>query len=266
VSGPADVTLSPISDTLPLVGSRTRLWAVVGLALASAACDAGEEIDVSYQRDIAPIFAAKCNVCHYPGSAIKVDLTNPFDPDEGIINRTNSWIIHGSPWPLIVDPGNVETSFLIPKVADPTLQTDINGSPMPRHIEPVTEEELAAIKQWIEEGAQNDAFFAAEVAPIFGTEVTLGRNRGKCAWCHNGDSQAPMSVLDVFDEVSGMVNARSLFGGTIVIPGDVEGSFLIEKLESESPLGEPMPLRLPRLTDDEINAVIDWVAAGAPNN
>ncbi|HWN66079.1 MAG TPA: hypothetical protein VNM90_00500 [Haliangium sp.] len=222
---------------------------------------------VSYAADIQPIFAGKCMFCHRPGSAIDVDLLNAFDPDHGIIERENTWVPAGSQETLIVDPGNVDNSFLIKKVEAETLEPHIDGSPMPLAINRVTAAELDTIKQWISDGAQNDAFFTDNVAPIFGTRVTLGAAAGKCTWCHFPGAPNGLDVTDPFDTTTGMVNRGSIYGGTIVIPGDVENSFLIEKLESVQPSGgQPMPYQPPRLTAEEQALVRAWVEQGAKND
>jgi hypothetical protein len=49
--------------------------------------------------------------------------------------------------------------------------------------------------------------------------------------------------------------------GSVVTPGDIVNSFLIEQVVS----GE-MPKRGPKLLPSQIRTLSDWVAAGAPNN
>jgi hypothetical protein len=49
--------------------------------------------------------------------------------------------------------------------------------------------------------------------------------------------------------------------GAVVIPGDVEGSLLIELVANQE-----MPKRGPKLTPAQVQIFSDWVAAGAPNN
>jgi hypothetical protein len=230
----------------------------------------GGDVDagpVSYEADIKPIFAAKCIACHHPASAIDVDLIDPFDPEHGIIERENTWVPNGSQETLIVDPGNVDNSFLVKKVEAESLDDHIDGAPMPLQIARVTADELDRIKQWISDGAQNDTFFTENVAPIFGTQITLRSASGKCTWCHYPGSPTGLDVLNPFDPEEGMVGRESIFGGMIVAPGDVENSFLVEKLESMQPAGgQPMPLRPQRLTADEQALIRAWVAQGAPNN
>ena len=222
---------------------------------------------VSFASDIRPIFDSKCISCHHPESAIDVDLTNPFDPEHGIIRRANTWVPNGSKETLIVDPGNVANSFLVKKVEADSLDDHVDGAVMPMHIARVTAAEVEQIKQWIRDGAQNDAFFADNVAPIFGTQITLGRASGKCTFCHYPGSPTNLDVLDPFDPDQGMVDRDSLYGGKIVAPGDVDNSFLIDKLEQMQPAGgQAMPYYPPRLTAAEKALVRNWVAQGALNN
>jgi hypothetical protein len=269
-------------DMQRICGSKEILACIGAMALATlGACgddgggsgdiDAGgNDVDagpVSYTDDILPIFATKCYFCHAPGSAIDVDLTNPFDPDHGIVGRENTWVPAGSQETLIVDPGNVDNSFLVKKVEEEGLEAHVDGSPMPLYIDRVTAEELDQIKQWISDGAQNDTFFTDNVAPIFGTRVTLGAAAGKCTWCHYPGSATGLDVTDPFDAVEGMVNRDSLYGGKVVAPGDPDASFLIEKLEQAQPSrGQQMPYQPPRLTADEQALVRAWVAQGAQDN
>lgn len=243
-------------------------FVVLIAALAVAACDddppqfpadAGE---VSYAEDIQPIFDALCVDCHWPGAPIDYNLVDPFDPDNGIIGRENSW---GAPQDVIVDPGDPDNSFLVAKVADPDLDYDTSGAPMPMLIDRLTADEMAAVEQWISDGAQDDAFFNDEVAPIFGTELTLRRQSGKCTFCHYPGVDNGLSVLDVFDPEEGMVGVESQYGGLIVDPGNPEDSVLMQKLESPGPAAQ-MPLHPRRLTDDEVRLIVAWIAQGAQNN
>ena len=263
----------PAADALA-TSPRSRLGPLAAALVASpfaltAACGDGDsgadaDTDVSFAADIRPIFQTKCYDCHWDGNAVEVDLTDPFNPDTGIIERPNSF--EDSEYTLLVDPGNVGNSSIIKKVSDPDLPSSEDGHPMPWPVERVTEEELADIEQWIEDGANDDAFFAENVAPIFGTEVTLRAPSGKCTYCHAPGSPHDLDVTNPFDPEVGMVDVDSDFGGKIVEPGDPDNSMLVEKLASDTPPGSPMPLHYPRLTDEEISLLEGWIAAGAPDN
>lgn len=53
-----------------------------------------------------------------------------------------------------------------------------------------------------------------------------------------------------------------------VIPGNPQGSFIMDKLEArlESDEGDPMPQNLGMLSQDEIDLVRGWIQRGAPND
>lgn len=223
--------------------------------------------DVSFMADVQPIFNSKCVACHHEGHVIMdVDLENPFDDDDGIIRRENTWLSEGSDEEYLVDPGNPDNSFLITKVADPNLDIHIDGKMMPYQPPRLSEEELAAVRQWIEDGAEDSEFFAENVAPIFGTEASHRPSlAGKCTYCHYPGAPSGMSVTDPFDPEEGMVGVDSRYDGKIVAPGDPEASMLMQKLTGDGP-GAQMPLHASRLTESEVDALRTWIAAGAPNN
>jgi hypothetical protein len=62
--------------------------------------------------------------------------------------------------------------------------------------------------------------------------------------------------------------------GSPVVAGDAEKSNLILKLRNDPPFGDPMPLarrrksNIPpkRLTDEEVNIIIEWIKEGAKEN
>lgn len=235
--------------------------------------DASTSKTVRYAKDVKPIFATYCVMCHFSGSIIDIDLMNPFDPEHGIIDRVNGWATqHASPYAVIVKPGSPDESFLIYKVAaDPNPETfDIvnNGSPMPLQIPRATSAELESIQQWITAGARNDAFFTEKVAPIFGTAITQSSRSGKCTFCHYPDSPTGLNVLDVFNATTGMVDVDSVLSEKKrVAPGAPENSFLVEKLESEMPnAGAQMPLHYPRLTSAEVETLRTWIELGAKDD
>src|SRR5262245_53789596 len=82
-------------------GMTTRLPAVLACCLLATACGGDDTTEpdasqpdastrVSYARDVQPIFA-RCVICHHPGGIVDLDLTDPFDPEHGLIGRKNSW-------------------------------------------------------------------------------------------------------------------------------------------------------------------------------
>ena len=259
----------PIFGPIPafLLSVATLVLAIGNPVYGQEAKQIAPSPQVSFAAQVAPIFAAKCNFCHHPQNAVKVDLTRPFDPQVGIIRRPNTWT--KSQKKLLVVPGDPGASALILKVEAAQLDVHVDGDIMPWNISPLTAKERDNLKQWIAGGALNDAFFKGTIARIFGDGVSLGARGGKCAYCHYASAAFGPDLTRPFDPVRGLVNVRAGFGGIRVQPGDPAGSLLFAKVSgSELPpgRGRPMPLQFARLTAAEIQLLRDWVAQGAPDN
>jgi hypothetical protein len=223
---------------------------------------------VSYQTTIAPIFEASCVFCHYTGSVV-IDIEAPFTPVTGLVDSDNTWAIAhpegGTPAKNVV-PGDPDMSFLMQKIEAPTLDAATAGQPMPWAVPRLTDPEIAALRQWISDGALDDATFASTIRPIFGAEGTLN---GKCIHCHWSGGERP-NLADPFDPTTGAVGVMSeRVDQAIIEPGDPDASFLVTKVSNTtlSPTqGPPMPAEFPRLTEAEVTAVRTWIAEGAQNN
>lgn len=229
--------------------------------------DAGDDggdgsSDVSFAADIVPIFEDKCVYCHHPDSASGVDLTDPFGP-QGIVDRPNSW--KSSDFTLLVDPGNPDNSFILHKVSESDLDPEVEGQPMPIEIPALTESEIDVVATWIADGAEDGGPYNA-VAEIFGIDpLSVGVEAGSCAWCHYPGSDTRLDVTDPLDPVFGFVDVSAAVGGTRVIPGNVEDSVLIQKLEGTAD-GPAMPYNPARLSNGEIADLTQWIADGALDN
>jgi hypothetical protein len=223
--------------------------------------------EVSFAAQVVPIFAAKCSFCHHPDNAVKVDLTRPFHPELGLINRPNSWT--QSSKKILVVPGDPEASALIWKVEQTELESKIDGDPMPWNIDPLTEGELENLRRWIVQGAKDDSLYRNTITRILGDGVSLGSRGGKCAYCHYPDASYGPDLTDLFDPERGSVNIASDFGGIRIVPSDPEASVLFTKVRGEplpTNLGRPMPLHFERLTDKEKKILRDWISQDAKNN
>lgn len=86
--------------------------------------------------------------------------------------------------------------------------------------------------------------FKTEVQPIFDT---------RCVVCHGGTAGL---VLNNYENI-----LRGGMHGPVVIPGDPVNSRLIQYVSSGY-----MPAGGPPLTQSQIQTLVNWVAAGAPNN
>lgn len=93
----------------------------------------------------------------------------------------------------------------------------------------------------------NQVSFSVDVLPIL---------EARCQRCH-GPGRADVGLkLNSFEGVlSGSSN------GPVVIPGSADTSYLIDLV-----LSGTMPLGSAKLPGDEIQIIIDWINAGAPDN
>jgi len=106
----------------------------------------GEPIDTAYfTTEVQPIFDQKCWVCHPPNAGLDLGEGMAYDD---LVNVTST----GFAPMLRVVPGDLENSLLWHKVSF-TGQYGLN---MPPAGEPLSTEELQVIRDWIEQGAQEN--------------------------------------------------------------------------------------------------------------
>lgn len=230
--------------------------------------DETEAQQVSYRRDVRPIFVGKCISCHHDRNAVRVILTDPFHPELGIINRENSW--KQSSREYLVVPGEPEESALMLKVTETDLEPKIEGNPMPWNIPYLGDTDLADLAAWINAGAENNDTFRRVIVPIFGDGVSLGRRSGNCSYCHHPwEGGYEPNLVDPFVSDTGAVNVESVYGGLRIDPGNAAESVVYLRSNIElipARLEPPMPKHYERLTDEEVSAVREWIRMGAPDN
>ena len=88
--------------------------------------------------------------------------------------------------------------------------------------------------------------------------------------CHGTGSGAltidPLAPDDIYDA---LVNTIGFSGFTLVIPGDPDGSYLIQKLEGAMGITTgpmPVPTALVVTEPKVVAGIRAWIAAGAPND
>ncbi|HYT93534.1 MAG TPA: c-type cytochrome domain-containing protein [Gemmataceae bacterium] len=125
------------------------LFAVVLLALGWPALHGDEKKEtklpdqVSYVRDIRPIFQQQCQGCHQPAKA------------EGSFLMTNHADLFkkgDNEQPGVV-AGDPDKSFLVSQI----VAQDGKPPAMPRGKDPLTAHQVALIKKWIQQGAKDDS-------------------------------------------------------------------------------------------------------------
>ena len=110
-------------------------------ALLLTAC--GEK-EVSFKADIQPILAKNCLECHAAGGAGA--------EKSGLLMSSYEDLMKGTRFGAIVKPGDGMTSALIMLVegrADPSFR-------MPHHKEPLSKDQIALLRAWVEQGAKNN--------------------------------------------------------------------------------------------------------------
>ncbi|MGF1613210.1 MAG: c-type cytochrome domain-containing protein [Gammaproteobacteria bacterium] len=118
---------------------------LTGLCFVSLwGCQRAEEPEVSYSQDIRPILEASCLECHVAGAAGY--------EGSGFSMESYEDLMTGTKFGAVIKPGDSFTSALIMLVegrADPSIQ-------MPHGKEPLTEEQITALKAWVDQGAKDN--------------------------------------------------------------------------------------------------------------
>jgi len=110
-------------------------------ASASPADESLARAEVSYASDVFPILEKRCIRCHggMDEGEIRLELSLNMTTYEGLMI--------GSEYGEVVTPGDPDDSVIIQMIED---------GDMPDEGDPVPPEELALLRAWIAEGAQNN--------------------------------------------------------------------------------------------------------------
>lgn len=119
---------------------------LTSVALCCAVLDATAG-EISFARDIVPIFRSRCVMCHMPGSE-QAGLV--LHPKGGYSNLVD---VKSTQSPLMrIAPGRVEDSYLYRKL----LGTAGTGERMPFGDSPLSDAQIELVRTWIESGAKAD--------------------------------------------------------------------------------------------------------------
>lgn len=111
------------------------------------------ERDVSFSMEIQPIFNELCAKCHSEGGfAVTVGIPLLLTEGDAHGQLVNQPSVQDPAFTLVV-PSDAATSLLYQKVSDDSPPV---GSTMPLFSERLTSEELGLIRDWIEQGAQDN--------------------------------------------------------------------------------------------------------------
>lgn len=216
---------------------------------------------VSFVKDVAPIFVAKCGNCHVRQARGGLALTSYESTRKGSDNGT------------IFQPG---------KAAGSVLMESLETGDMPRGGGRLSQTELETIAKWIDGGAvfdgtdptANISTLVPGGAATMNAPVPLVQATGKesvlftrdlapilvdkCIRCHGGADPQRRLDLDTFAGV-----LRGSQDSKIIVPGNAKVSLLIQKLNGTAKDGQRMPLRDTPLTKDQIAMFEKWINDGA---
>jgi len=139
---------SRVRSTLAVLGI------VAGLAATSRTSFAAEGEAVDFNRDIRPILSGKCFTCHGPDEPRRkagLRLDNP-ESTFGVTKTGNRAVV----------PGNLEESELYQRIIS---DDDSERMPPLKDGKPLTADEIARLKAWIEQGADYRRHWSF-VAPV----------------------------------------------------------------------------------------------------
>ncbi len=207
--------------TLPL------LLALTGLATAA---------EPSFEKDVQPIFKAKCLACHGATPQGKLDL------------RTPEAVLKGGAAGAVIVPGAAAKSLLLDKLV--TRQ-------MPPGKTKLTDAEIDIIRQWVDKGVAAPAVVAE--APK--EREVLAILQVRCMVCHGSLKQ--QGGLDLRTNASRIKGGKS---GTALVPGNPDASPMYARIAKGQmpPAGMAKDLAVELPTDAETEKIKLWIAAGAP--
>jgi hypothetical protein len=115
-----------------------RLEVLLILALAGCAT----QPSISYQRDVTPILEAKCLACHLPPKGEGYLKS-------GLSMASYESLMKGTIYEPVIVPGDSRHS-----VFNMVVEDRLNSSM--RAPQPLTKEEIAILRMWVDQGAKNN--------------------------------------------------------------------------------------------------------------
>jgi hypothetical protein len=223
---------------------------------------ANANMGVSFSGEVAPLIAEKCLGCHGDNNP-RANLN---------LNTFAGWRQGGVTGPLLT-PGNANNSLIVARVADQNAQTR-----MPRGQDPLTQEEIQTLADWINAGANYDGeeetIALADLAATMEEDdpsIVIPEPEGDetvsftediapfmanlCVGCHSGNNpRGGLSLVSFYDMMKGGDSGR------VVLPGNVEGSRLFRLVGGlENPR---MPQGQARITRQNYEDLRKWFEEG----
>lgn len=195
-----------------------------------------------YPAEVRSILQENCVACHSDANA------------QGKL-VLDSWeaLQRGGASGLVLKPGDSDTSSLYQRLVttDRSLRMPFGGKAL-------SPDRIAVIKNWIDgldaqsasspAGSASAVDFHRDIEPIF---------KANCYGCHAGSKPQSQLRLD-----AGVSALRGGLGGKVILPGNAEGSRLLQRVKGVG--GEQrMPLRQEPLSEAQIALLERWIDSGA---
>lgn len=126
---------------------KTKIALLLPVIAAATAVGCGTEPtskEVSFSQEVKPILEQNCQDCHKPGGTGA--------ERSGLVLEDHETLMSGTRFGPVVHPGSSISSTLYLAVAGkthPAIQ-------MPHGKQPLSDQQVAAIEQWIDQGAKNN--------------------------------------------------------------------------------------------------------------
>lgn len=190
---------------------------------------------VYFEKDVFPIIASSCakSGCHDAASHQDGVILDSY---ENIMNTAD------------IRPGNPGGSDLYEHITED--DEDKRMPPPPN--DPLTQEQIALIRKWIQTGAQNltcNEGNACDDSNVTYTQTVASILQKNCVGCHNPNFTSGNVILSTYSGASAVAKSGLLYG-----------------VISHTPGFKPMPLSGNKLSDCNIKLIKKWVDNGAPNN
>ncbi|REJ97386.1 MAG: DUF1553 domain-containing protein [Planctomycetota bacterium] len=117
--------------------ARRLLTAIVAFSLLAGAASL-QAAETFFEQQVAPVFAAKCLNCH-----------NDEDREGGLSLQSATAVLAGGDSGEVIEPHDADSSYLIDLITAHNGQAD-----MPQGDKPLEPAQVAAVRQWIDAGAQ----------------------------------------------------------------------------------------------------------------
>lgn len=239
--------------------STLLVWPIVAVSLMAS------NAEPSLEGQVRALFEERCAACHDRADTLDLSVS----PSELLGRRS------ARTGAALVVPGQPARSYLLAKLRG---DSSIEGEPMPVGDDPLTDDETALVERWIfalEHGGNAsepenvpiemserfrrdlDAAVARQARAERGVAAYFER---ECTVCHHAGGDRLNLEKTGLPSLSGA--RSSVSGARLVVPGDVEQSYLWAKLTGDEAIeGSVMPRGDHPRAAEELQVVREWIVA-----